>query len=189
MSKYLHDFWANSKAELVRELTTDDQFKLTDLEVALVGFNLDFVTRVRSYKVCHYGCYALFSSGEVVQGPQIYLRKLHESNRCAESLPFALAQKSILIGKPDPIVTMVVHHANFDRHGHILGAPTLAAPCGACLRILEQVSQDCLIVIDVDEKFGQGRLVKAPIEVCWQYFAHARKHNGESKETENQVVA
>ena len=165
-------------------LTIDDQFKLTAFEVALVGLNLELVTRVRRYKVSHYGCHALFASGEVVQGPQIYLRKLHESNRCAESLPFGLAQKAILVGKPDPIVTLVVHHANFDRHGHILGAPTLAVPCGACLRILEQVSPDCLIVIDVDEQNGQGRLVKAPVEVCQQYFAHARKHNGESTEGE-----
>lgn len=189
MSKYLGDFWNDSKKELVRRLLEGSEFQLNDLERALVTHNLELTARVRRFKECHYACHAVYASGEVEQGVQLYCRKLHEANRCAESLPLAHAQKAILMGKPDPIETLIVHHANFDRYGMALGPPTLTAPCGNCLRLCEQVSQDVLIVTDLDGLFGEGRLVKAPIEVLWQYFAHARKHNGESKNDGLQIEA
>jgi hypothetical protein len=181
VSKYLKGFWSDSKAQLVELLLNDEQFQLTELETSLVKHCLDFTTAIRRFKECHYGCVALFAQGEIELGAQIYCRKLHEANRCAESLPLALAQKSILVDKPNHISTFIVHHANFDRYGKVLGSPTLAAPCGNCLRLAEQVSPDVLVVTDLDGRFGEGRLVKAPIEVLWQYFAHARKHNGETK--------
>jgi cytidine deaminase len=175
MSKHLADYWQRVKDELTVMFLTEPRFQLTADDHEAVRQAREMIRQVYGYKACHYACCALYASGEFKCGTHICCRRMHEFSVCAEHRPIERAHYRQQKGDPDPIVTLATFHGGHDTNGQKSGEPYLASPCEKCLRLLEQVSPDCLIVIDLD---GQGRLAKIPLEAV-EFFRHPRRHNGE----------
>ncbi len=175
MSQYLADFWQKVKDDLTVRFLTDERFQLTPDDRRAVEEARDLIGRVYKYKVCHVASCAFFGSGEFKHGAHVYCRRLHEFSQCAEARIIEHAEWADLTGKPNKIMTLATFHGSHDKLGNRIGKPQLISPCPRCLRLLEQVSPDVLIVVDLD---GQGRLAKIPLEAIEQ-FRHPLKHNGE----------
>lgn len=175
MSRYLNAEWQRIRDSLTVKFLQEGQFQLQEGDHEAVKQALEMIRRVRRYKVCHYVSCVLYASGKYKQGTHIYCRRMHEFSVCAESRPMERAHYKLLSGEPDPIITLATFHAAYDKTGQLIGEPYLASPCEKCLRLLDQVSPDCLIVTDLD---GCGRLAKIPLEAV-EFFRHPRKHNGE----------
>lgn len=175
MSKYLPDFWRRMKDELTIALYQGPEFQLDGLDLKAVEQARELSSRTYRHKACHLFCVAVAASGELVSGAQLYVRRLHESSACAETEPIMRTHRLEQFETPDPLVTIATFHACHDRFGNRSGTPYLVPPCGLCIRRLQQVSPNVLVVIDVD---GAGRLVKVPLEASL-IFPHPRVHNGE----------
>lgn len=175
MSSYLADEWNVIKDRLAVKFLQEEQYQLQQTDHQAVQQALEMILRVRKYKVCHYVSCALYASSKYSQGTHIYCRRMHEFSVCAESRPMERAHYKQLSGDSDPIVTLATFHAAYDKTGQIIGEPYLASPCEKCLRLLGQISPDCLIVTDLD---GRGRLAKIPLEAV-EFFRHPRNHKGE----------
>lgn len=175
MSKFLSDEWARIKDGLTVKFLTEPQYQLTDADHEASRQAYEMILVARSYKVCHYACCGFFSSGVYKCGTHIYCRRMHEFSVCAEHRPLERANWKERRGTPDPILTLATFHAGYDRSGQIIGDPYFVSPCEKCLRLLGQLSPDCLIVTDLD---GLGRLAKIPLEAV-ELFRHPRNHKGE----------
>jgi len=175
MSEYLSDEWRRIKDELNVRFLREPTFQLNAKDDEVVRQALEMIKVVHKYKACHYACSALFSSGVIKCGTHVYCRRMHEFSVCAEQRPIERASWKLQTNDPDPIITLATFHGSHDTRGVQVGEPYLASPCEKCLRLLRQLSPDCLIVTDLD---GMGRLAKIPLEAV-EFFRHPRTHNGE----------
>jgi hypothetical protein len=175
MSKFLSDEWARMKDDLTVKFLTEPQYQLTEADHEAFRQANEMILVVRKYKACHYASCALYASGKHKHGTHIYCRRMHEFSVCAESRPLERANYKELSGEPDPIVTLATFHAAYDKSGQTIGDPYLVSPCEKCLRLLGQLSPDCLIITDLD---GRGRLAKIPLEAV-EFFRHPRNHKNE----------
>jgi hypothetical protein len=175
MSKYLAEEWSQKKVELAVRFAKDPRFQLNAQDEEAISQARDMIVLVREYKVCHYASCALFESGKHKCGTHIYCRRKHGFSLCAESRPMERTHFKSRSKQPDPIETLATFHAGYDKYGKLERDPYLSAPCEQCVRLLNQVSPDCLIVTDLDDK---GTLAKIPLEAV-DYFRHPTKHNGE----------
>ena len=175
MSIYLTKELKRFKDQLAVKFYSEETFQLTTLDHEAVRQACEMIKKNRAHKVCHYACCALYESGVYKCGTHLYCRRMHEFSVCAEHRPIERAHYRRQRGDPDSIVTLATFHAGHDRMGQYSEDPYLASPCEKCLRNLEDVSQNCLIVRDLD---GAGRLAKIPLEAV-EFFRHPRRHNGE----------
>ncbi len=175
MSAHLTEEWTRIKDELTVKFLREARFQLTDADREAVQQARQMIAEVYEYKACHTACCALFASGRYKCGTHIYCRRMHEFSVCAEHRPMERANWKMRKGDPDPIVTLATFHGAHDVNGARSGDPYLVSPCEKCLRLLNQLCPDCLIVTDLD---GCGRLAKIPLEAV-EFFRHPRKHNGE----------
>lgn len=175
MSIYLGEEWRKIKDELTVRFIREAKFQLTDPDREAVRQALEMIKTVYEYKACHYACCAFFASGKHKCGTHIYCRRMHEFSVCAEHRPMERTNWKLRIGDPDPILALATFHGAHDINGERVGEPYLVSPCEKCLRLLNQLSPDCLIITDLD---GQGRLAKIPLEAV-EFFRHPTRHNGE----------
>lgn len=175
MSKWMNGFMERSRDQLTVMFLQQPEYQLNKLDRRGVRLSEETLERVYGYKECHLVSYAMFSSRQLIPGVHIYSRRSHEFSLCAESLPIAWAQRLRRMGKLDELLSIVTLHGNHDKFGTRTGEPYIIPPCERCIRLLEQVAPDCLVIMNID---GAGRLVKVPLEAC-RFFQHPRKHNGE----------
>lgn len=174
MSKYLTEELRRFKDQLAVKFYSEEVFQLTAQDEEAVRQALEMIKKNRKYKACHYASCALYESGVYKCGTHLYCRRMHEFSICAEHKPIERAHFRVQRGDPDAIATLATFHAGHDHNGQYTREPYLSSPCEKCLRNLQQVSPDCLIVVDLD---GSGRLAKIPLEAV-EFFRHPVNHNG-----------
>lgn len=184
MSSFIEVQERRHKQELVERLLVEKPFQLNledwDTVYAALGF---ITTGGYKYKSCQLFSCGLFSSGLISPGPHLYARRRAPLSICAEIAVILLAHFYQRVNVDNALVTLATFHGAHNFNGEKHGQPYLLTPCDGCVRLLEQVAPQAMIVACIDKEgnladLDKGRIIKLPQDAI-KYFPHPRKHNGE----------